>query len=118
MINPNNISSLTNPDLISSAKNQLTQQQDKIKQTVLTKADKLQKQLKESFLERKRIDDEYNELIKKVQSDNSLSEEDKVNQINNLQEKRLNEISLLEEKEKKKSFLPPAHGDRSNPSRS
>jgi hypothetical protein len=101
MINPNNISSLTNPDLISLAKNQLTQQQDKIKQTVLTKADKLQKQLKESFLERKRIDDEYNELIKKVQSDNSLSEEDKVNQINNLQEKRLNEISLLEEKEKK-----------------
>jgi hypothetical protein len=54
MANPLNISSLSNPTLISSARNQLTSQvTNKVKTTILSKADELKNKIEE--LAKKRI---------------------------------------------------------------
>jgi len=95
---PNNISSLVSPSLISGAKNQLTSQaKDKGKQTILTKKDELQNRLQKLKERPAIVNKEYDRLISNVQNDSSLSNEEKNQKINTLQQKRSEELKLINE---------------------
>jgi hypothetical protein len=102
MSNLLNISSLSNPTLISSARNQLTSQvTNKVKTTILSKADELKNKVLELGTKRININKEYDTLISKIQNDDTLSNEEKTSKINELQQKRANELKLLDDETQK-----------------
>jgi len=95
---PINISSLASPSLVSGAKNQLTSQaKGKGKQTILTKKDELQNKLQKLKERPAIVNKEYDRLISNVQNDSSLSNEEKNQKINILQQKRSEELKLINE---------------------
>jgi len=98
-----NISSLTNPSLINSAKSQLASQaKEKVTQTILSKSDILKNQIQTLKQEVINKGKEYDKLIQNVSTDYSLpSEEEKNNRIKDLQQQRDNEIKLLNDEIKK-----------------
>jgi hypothetical protein len=100
-----NISSLITPTLISSAKSQLVSQAtDKIKQTVLTKADELKKKSEELIQKRKNIEVDYNTKLQKLQTDyksGAITEEEEKQKYDQLQQQKQKELDLLDQEIKK-----------------
>jgi len=102
MSNLLNISSLSNPALISNAKNQLVSSAtNKVKTTILSKADELKNKVIELGTKRININKEYDTLILKIQNDDILSNEEKTSKINELQQKRADELKLLDDETQK-----------------
>jgi len=103
MNNPitSNISSLSNPTLIGSAKSQLKGKiSSSVKQTILSRADELKKQSEDLIKKRVNIEKEYGEKLDKLQKDFNegyITEEEKNQKYQQFQTQKEEELKLLNE---------------------
>ena len=101
MANPLNISSLSNPTLISSARNQLTSQvTNKVKTTILSKADELKNKVLELTKKRVNIEKEYANKNLKLQEDYKagiITQEEEQQKYQQFQQQKSNELKALDE---------------------
>jgi len=98
---PTNISSLVSPSLLSNAKNQLVSQAtNKVKSTILSRADELKNQIEELTKKRANIEKDYNLKLQKLQSDyssNLITEEERNQKYNQFEKQKQEELKLLDE---------------------
>jgi hypothetical protein len=100
--NLKNISSLVSPSLVSGAASQLASQAtSKVKQTILTKVDELKNRLQELIQKRISTEASYKISFQTIQNDPTKTSEEKAKLIDDLQQKRINEINLLNDEIKK-----------------
>jgi hypothetical protein len=96
-----NISSLSNPTLISGAKNQLVSSTvNKVKTTVLSKADELKNKVVELTKKRITIEKEYADKNSKLQEDykiGAITQEEEQQKYNQFQQQKADELKLLDE---------------------
>jgi hypothetical protein len=101
----NNISSLASPALINSAKSQLVSQaKDKVKQTILTKADELKQKGEELAQKRANIEIDYRKGLETLQSDykaGNITEKDKTEKEQALQTTKDEALKVIDAEIKK-----------------
>jgi hypothetical protein len=102
MSNLLNISSLSNPALISNARNQLVSSAtNKVKTTILSKADELKNKIEELAKKRIAIEKEYKDKNAKLQKDYKagiITQEEEQKKYNQFQQQKADELKLLDDK--------------------